>query len=165
MLLHEVELLQVDQLALGVGGAALGFGSFGGDGAQLVERNRAARLFDLGPTVRFRCVFFCGRAGRQAFALGAQVEQGPLQQPVDDQVGVAADGRGEVGVVGGGEGEVAEVFFGVAGLLERAQHQVAEDALFRPPGDFHRQALIVARGNLQPLGDFHLARALAAAAT
>ena len=37
------------------------------------------------------------------------VEQG-LRDAVDDEVGIAADGRGEVGVVRGGEGEVALVF-------------------------------------------------------
>jgi hypothetical protein len=47
-----------------------------------------------------------------------------------DEVGIAADGRGEVGVAGAGEGEVAFVLLAVAGLLERAQHQVGEDAFF-----------------------------------
>src|ERR1039458_9183481 len=50
---------------------------------------------------------------------------------MDDEVGIAADGRGEVGVSWRGEGEVAFVDFGVARLRERAQHEVAEDAFFR----------------------------------
>ena len=59
--------------------------------------------------------------------VGAGTQSG-AQQAVDDEVGIAADGRGEVGVAGAGEGEVAFVLFAVAGLFERAQHEEAEDA-------------------------------------
>ena len=64
---------------------------------------------------------------------------------VHDEVGIAADGRGEVGVSGRGEGEVAFVDLGVAGLRERAQHEVAEDAFFRLALDARGEFLIHAR--------------------
>ena len=63
-----------------------------------------------------------------------------LQDAVHDQVGIAADGRGEVGVARRGQREVALVLLAVSGLLERAQHQVAEDALFGLALDLARPA-------------------------
>ena len=68
-----------------------------------------------------------------------------LRDAVHDEVGIAANGRGEVGVGGRGEGEVALVDFGVAGLRERAQHEVAEDALFRLALNARGELLIHAR--------------------
>ena len=50
-------------------------------------------------------------------AADAGIEQG-LGDAVDDEIGIAADGRGEVRVAGRGEGEVSLVFLAVAGLLE-----------------------------------------------
>ena len=47
----------------------------------------------------------------------------PQQRPVHDQVGVAADGRGEVAVGAAREPGVAEVLGVVARPLERAQHE------------------------------------------
>ena len=62
-------------------------------------------------------------------AVDAIREQG-LDDAVNDEVGVAANGRGEGGIAGGSEGEMAFVLFAVAGLLERAEHEVGEDAFF-----------------------------------
>ena len=79
---------------------------------------------------------------RAAFVLGADLRDfGQLQpaaagilevqfaqeRPVHDQVGVAADRRGEVQVGLRGQAEMAEVVFQIARLLERAQHDLAED--------------------------------------
>ena len=61
--------------------------------------------------------------GRQAVVLGIRAPAvGADQRAVDDEVGVAADRRGEVAIGGKGEAEVAEVLRGVVGLGHRAQH-------------------------------------------
>ena len=52
--------------------------------------------------------------------LGADQRQ---QRPVGDQVGVAADRRGEVGVGGAAEAGVAEVRLAVVGLLHGSEHE------------------------------------------
>ncbi len=65
-----------------------------------------------------------------------------LEDAMDEEVGKAADGRGEVGVAGGGEGKVAVVDLGVARLFERAQHEIAEDALLGLASDFGGELLI-----------------------
>src|SRR2546422_7841338 len=72
-----------------------------------------------------------------------------VENAVDDQVRVAADGRGEVRVVRRGEGEVPEVFLRIARLLERAEHEVREDALLGLSGDALGEALVVAGNYLQ----------------
>ena len=82
---------------------------------------------------------------------------------MNDQVGVAADGRGEVGVRGRGQRKVAFVDLGIAGLLERAQHQVAQNPLLRLAFDFGGQFLIHARRDGNIFGHLVLARAAAAA--
>ena len=87
----------------------------------------------------------------------AGVEQG-LGDAVDDQVGIAADGRGEVRVVRGGEGEVAFVLLGVARLLERAQHEVARMRSSGLPSIFVCQALIHLRRDGDVFGNLVLAR-------
>ena len=68
-----------------------------------------------------------------------------------------------MGVGGRGEREVSEIFFRVAGLFQRAQHQVAEDSFFRLARNFFRQLLIHARGDVNFFGDLDFARALAGA--
>ena len=78
-----------------------------------------------------------------------------------DQVGIPPDRRSEVRVAARGQREVAEVFFGVARLLERAQHQVAQDAFFRLACDFGGQLLVHARGDVNVLGNFDGAPLLA----
>ena len=86
----------------------------------------------------------CGGLQRCALAAHAAREQ-RLGDAMDDEVGIAADGRSEVGVAGSGQGKVAFVDLGVARLLERAQHQVAENPLFRLAFDSGGQLLIHAR--------------------
>ena len=86
------------------------------------------------------------------WGVGAGAEGG-AEEAVDDEVGVAADGAGEVGVGGAGEGEVAFVFFAVAGLLERAQHEEGEDAFLRGAGNFGGEALVHLGGYWDALWD------------
>ena len=99
-----------------------------------------------------------GADGERAFVpLGAVGEDG-FEDAVDEQIGIAADGRGEVGVAGGGEGEVAVVDFGVARLLEGAQHEIAENALLGFTGDFGGELLVHGWGDGDLLRDFDLLR-------
>src|SRR5271167_2131425 len=71
------------------------------------------------------------------------MRDGPFQNAMDDEVGIAANGRSEVGVLIEAEGEVAERVGGVTRLLQGAKHQVGEDALFGFAGDFGDEALVV----------------------
>ena len=64
---------------------------------------------------------------------------------MDDQIGIAANGRGEVRVAGRGQREVALVAVAVAGLFQRPEHQVAQDALLGFAFDLLDQPLVVAR--------------------
>ena len=61
-----------------------------------------------------------------AHAIRAEVQRTD-QRAVDDQVGVAADGRGEVRVLQQVQAEVAEILVGVAGLRLRAQHHLVDE--------------------------------------
>src|SRR5437867_1893940 len=93
LVLHELDLLQRDDLALGLHRHALAPRGLLGDGAQV---------------------------GRHA--PGAE-------DAVHDQVGIAADGRGEVGVAGGGEAEVAECLRRVARLLHGTEEDGVDETL------------------------------------
>ena len=55
-------------------------------------------------------------------------------------------------VGGRGEREVAKVFLRVARLLERAEHEVREDALFGLAFQARRQPLVMMRGHAQVAG-------------
>src|SRR5271154_3597813 len=83
---------------------------------------------------------------------------------VNDEVGIAANGRGEVSVAGRGEGNVAFVLLAVAGRLKRAQHQVGEDALFGFTGNFGGKPLVHLRSDGDLLGDLMVARLVVMAA-
>ena len=108
-------------------------------GAALVEHalEREAARHVVGVALdhhRLALAFGAPRA-ELAHVLGARrvlaaAERGE-QRAVADDVGVAADGRGEVAVGGGVQAGVAEVLRRVVGLLERAQHERAE-RLIRP---------------------------------
>src|SRR5579859_1496969 len=50
-----------------------------------------------------------------------------LGDAMNDEIGVAADGRGEMRIGGCGEREVALINLGVARLAKRAKHEVAEN--------------------------------------
>ena len=85
------------------------------------------------------------RACGDGSAAGDACAQQRLGDAVDDEVGIAADGRSEVGISGRGEGEVAFVDLGVARLRERTQHEVAQDALLGLAFNARGQLLIHAR--------------------
>src|SRR5437879_8478876 len=87
MLLHELRGLPVHQFAFGGLGAALGFGGFRGD------------FFQLGAGIESG-IFSNRRPGRRACRSGPRVwmRKSPLENAMDNQIRIAADGRGEVGV-------------------------------------------------------------------
>lgn len=62
-----------------------------------------------------------------------------------DQVGITADGRSKMRVAGGCQSEVAAVIGAVPGLLQRAQHEIAQNALLRLALDLRDQLLIIPR--------------------
>src|SRR5579885_3550015 len=80
------------------------------------------------------------------------MRQSPFQDAMNNEIGIAANGRSEVSVFIETESEMAEGFGGVAGLLEGAEHQVGEYALLGLAGDFADEALIVLRRNANILG-------------
>src|SRR3954453_403184 len=71
-----------------------------------------------------------------------------------DQVWVATDRGSEMGVAWGGECEVTGVLLRVARLLERSQHKVREDALFRLSLNLCRQSLIHLRRDWNRVRNF-----------
>src|SRR5215469_4431111 len=77
------------------------------------------------------------------------MRQGPLQEAVDDEVGVPADRRCEMGVLIEAQREMAKGIRDVARLLERTQHQVRQDSLLGPPHDLANKALIMLRRDAQ----------------
>src|SRR5258708_28504665 len=66
-----------------------------------------------------------------------------------DEVGIAPDGRSEMGVFVEAKSEMAERLGGVAGLLQRTQHQVRHDAFLRFAYDLANQPLIMLRRDAQ----------------
>ncbi len=81
------------------------------------------------------------------------MREGPFQDDaMHDQIRIAPDGRCEMGVLVKRQREVPQRLNGVARLLERAQHQVGQDALLGFAGDFFREALVMLRPNGERLG-------------
>src|SRR6266849_4740653 len=102
------------------------------------------------------------RGGRRRLR---RMHERPLQDTVNDEVGIPANERGEMGVLVEAEGEMAERLGGVAGLLEGTQHEVGDDALFGLADDLLNQALIVLRRDVQfAVWERHLHATLAAVA-
>src|SRR5712691_11085927 len=82
---------------------------------------------------------------------------------MNDEVGIAPDGRSEMRVLIEAEGKMAEWLGGVAGLLERTEHEVGDDAFLRFADHFANQPLIMLRRDAQlAAGKRHLHAALAA---
>src|SRR3989442_13165284 len=110
MLLHQLPCFPVHQFAFGGLGAALSFGGFRGD------------FFQLGAGIESG-IFSNMRPGRRTCRSGPRVwmRKSPLENAMDDQIRIAADGGGEVGVFVEAESEVAERLGGIAGLLEPAK--------------------------------------------
>src|SRR6266567_385634 len=82
---------------------------------------------------------------------------------MNDEVGISPYGRSEMGVFVEAKSEMAERFGGVAGLLERTEHEVGDDAFLRFADNFANQPLIMLRRDTQlAAGKRHLHAALAA---
>ena len=74
------------------------------------------------------CAAISGSCGLDAVrqAAGAELQRAD-QGAVDDEVGVAADRRGEVGVAAEVQAEVADVLRAVLGLRLGAQHDLVDE--------------------------------------
>src|SRR6266567_5839041 len=82
---------------------------------------------------------------------------------MNDEVGISPYGRSEMGVFVEAKSEMAERFGGVAGLLERTEHEVGDDAFLRFADNFANQPLIMLRRDAQlAAGKRHLHAALPA---
>ena len=66
---------------------------------------------------------------------------------MNNQIRVAANGRSEVGVGGRSQRKVANIRLRIARLHQRAQHQIAQNPLFRLAFDFGSELLIHARSD------------------
>ena len=159
---HEGDFLPFHQLALGLGGPALGFGGLEPQRVQFLRyvrrrsgQGRARRAAGdsaceppcLGDSAASR-----GTAPRHSDATRAlppSLFKRRFKDAVHDQVRIAADGRSEMRVGGRGQGEVADVLFRVARLLERAQHQIGKDALLGFALDALGEPLVMERTDLQ----------------
>ncbi len=170
--LHELHLLPFQQFAFGVGGHALGAAGTVGDFVQFVFRHRPAQrrsaldaslaALAFGPALRPGRRVLLGKRRRDA-ALAAFTQNG-FEHTMHDQVGIAPDGRGEMRISRRRQSEVALVFLGVTRLLQRAQHEVRQNALFRGAGDFLHQLLIHARRDVDFFGQLDHGRAASGAA-
>ena len=68
-----------------------------------------------------------------------------------------------MGVGGGGEGEVSAILFGIARLLQRAEHQEAENSFFGLAGNLLCEFLVHPRRDVHFFRYFDFADALAGA--
>src|SRR5207245_6837864 len=75
--------------------------------------------------------------------------ESPLQNPMNDEVRISANGRSEMRVFVEAESEMPKGLGGVAGLLQGTQHEVGDDAFFRFAHDLSNQALIMLRRDAQ----------------
>jgi len=103
---HELHFLPLQQLALGVVGAPLHLGRVACDFGQLLREVLA------------------GLAGELALSRRAE-------RPVDDEVRISTDGRGEVRIARRREPEMSEIFRCISRLLHRPQHEERDRLLFR----------------------------------
>ena len=86
------------------------------------------------------------RRSRRGFV---RMLQRPLQSAVHDQVGIPPDRRSKMRVLVEPQRKMPQRIGRVARLLQRSQHQVRNDALFRFARDFLHQPLIVLRRDPQ----------------
>src|SRR5690242_7935885 len=153
MLGHERDLFQVDQLAFSVLRAALSLRGFNrhrpqlprADGPWMPSRSRpGGRMISAGGA--------WSRSDRGKFSRCMAVllvVKDLFQDAVYDQVRISPDGRSEVGIGACGQGKVAEVFLRIAGLFERAQHEVGKNALLGLAFDAPGQTLVMPRRDFE----------------
>src|SRR5262245_33101612 len=68
---------------------------------------------------------------------------------------IAPDGRSEVRVATGSQAKMAQVLWRIAGLLERAQHKIGQNAFFGLSRDLFNEFLIIPRRDLDVQGLQH----------
>ena len=68
---------------------------------------------------------------------------GVADGPVDQQVGVTANGRGEVGVHVQRQAEMSFLLRAVNGLSHGAQQDGLDEVFVRPPGNFLDQSAVI----------------------
>src|SRR6202041_994161 len=107
MLFHELRGLPVDEFAFGSGGAAFGFGRFGGDFFEL--RIGIDDIFGFWRGFRIR---------RRDFVW---MNERPFQRAMHDEIGIAANRRSEMRVLLEAERKMAERIGGVTRLFQRAK--------------------------------------------
>ena len=83
----------------------------------------------------------------------AEIERAD-QRPMDDEIGVAANGRGEMGVAAQVEAEMAVVLVAVFGLRLGAQHHFVDQGLDRLPAHAAQDAVEMRRAHALALGQF-----------
>src|SRR5258708_32888740 len=71
------------------------------------------------------------------------VIESPLQNAMNDEVGISPNGRSEMRVFVEAEGEMPEGLGGVAGLLQGAQHAEGDDACLGLAYNFSIRALLM----------------------
>ena len=76
----------------------------------------------------------------------AEIERAD-QRPMDDEIGVAANRRGEMGVAAQVEAEMAVVLVAVFGLRLGAQHHLVDQSLDRLPVHAAEDAVEMRRAN------------------
>ncbi len=108
MIFHELRGLPIFQFAFGGGGAALGLGSFLSDLFEVLVGIESG----FGADGRFEI-------GRRFFV---GMRERPLENAMNDEIGIATNGRSEMGVLIEAQREVAEGIGGVARLFEGTQH-------------------------------------------
>src|SRR5437879_6439984 len=89
----------------------------------------------------------------------------PLQNAMDDEVGISPNGRSEMRVFGEAKSEMPQGLGGITSLLQGTQHEVGDDAFFRFAHDLSNQALIMLRRDAQLAAREHHLHAAFAAVT
>ena len=67
----------------------------------------------------------------------------PLQNAMDDEVGISPNGRSEMRVFGEAKSEMPQGLGGITSLLQGTQHEVGDDAFFRFASHLSNQPLIM----------------------
>ncbi len=104
MIFHKLRGLPVLEFAFGGSRAAFGFGSFLGNFLEMLLRVERGFRADSGLDI-----------SRGSFI---RMSERPFENAMDDEIGIATNGRSEVGIFVEAESEVAERIRSVTSLLE-----------------------------------------------
>src|SRR5258708_13707569 len=130
MLIHELSSFPIHEFALGAIGTALGLGGFCGD------------FFEV--FVRVECRFSamrCRGVHLRTWRHILRMLERPLQNAMNDEVGISANGRGEMRVLIEAGGEMPERLGGLASFFEGTPPEVGDRALFCFADDLFHHAL------------------------